>query len=159
MPDRSETISERLKEARRAMDFPSAKAAAETDGFPVPRDTLIGWESRGTEPGVSRLSEVCEFYGVTLAWVTGEADHPSGLPVAEAIVDMDAVRRVEDAESLSDIKDLLKPCRFCSRPRIPIAFEFPSNHDAKSTIEIVDLSEAVNRKLDVLLALEQSEEG
>ncbi len=155
MPEKSETICDRLKQARREAGFLSVKVAAEAPGFPIPKDTLIGWESRGNEPGVVRLAEVCEFYGVSVAWMIGDSNHPSGLPVAEAVVDMDAVHRVDQAETFEEIRDLTTPCRWCTKPRLPIAFEFPGNHAVKTAMEIVNISERVNGKLDNLLSKEQ----
>jgi len=63
----------RLREARIRAGYRSIRLASQA-GAPVPRDTIAGWECRGTEPGAFRLAELCAFYGVSITWVLGVAD-------------------------------------------------------------------------------------
>ena len=147
MPLKPEVVGKRLKETRHAAGLTSTRKASETTGFPVSEDTLIGWESRGTDPRAFLLSKVCDFYsailrardekdededdrfahGVAVAYILGYVDHPSGYPVLKSVIDIRADQRVKDARSLEEIDDLIIRCPVCNSVDVDVAFEFPEH--------------------------------
>lgn len=63
-----EIFTERLKEARKKIDFTQAEVSRETN---IPRSTIANYESGRNEPDIETLGKLIEFYGINANWLFG----------------------------------------------------------------------------------------
>ncbi len=103
---RLEALALRLREARKAAGLSSFHAAGDASG--ISAHTIKSYEYAKFSPSATNIATLSKTYGVSADWLLGLAEHPSGMPVGQALIDEDTAAAVLAAEDESELVDLLQ---------------------------------------------------
>lgn len=70
----------------------------------IARSTLAGYENNSREPDIDTLQKIADFFDVTLDYLTGRTDDPTGYP--NHLKDLPPMERLAEFIKENDFKDL-----------------------------------------------------
>lgn len=70
----------------------------------IARSTLAGYENDSREPDIDTLQKIADFFDVTLDYLTGRTDDPTGYP--NHLEDLPPMERLAEFIKENDFKDL-----------------------------------------------------
>ena len=102
--DDLKTIGGRLRALRVELGLTQEEAARKAA---ISAKSVSRHELGKNEPGLLDVAALARAYVVSMDYLTGASPHRSGLPIGKTIADAEALRRIDAAESLGEIEDLL----------------------------------------------------
>lgn len=114
----------------------------------LPKDTISRWERGRNEPGFTLISRLSELYKVSLDWLAGHANHPSGLRTGHTIVNVQALQALRHAvkqrQTMGEINCIMRG------PGLDIAWDVPDEPMVLPTAEAKALHVECERAVEDL---------
>ncbi len=134
----------RLKDARRHAKFATAEDAAKA--IPMALSTLTKWESPGeaSAPSLPQLLKLASAYQVSLDYLVGRVDHPTGLRVGEMLVDRDGVDIIRRAVRAGQLAPLVQ------KGGLRYSCDIPLNPEIQTQAEFSKLEDELKRIVEKL---------